>query len=221
MSTTTTLPQAVKALPWDLWIRQVRGIVALEAGRNLLRRRSLFLYILALAPPLLLSLRFVVPTPENAIESIGGLSVLFAVIYRNFFLRLAVFFGCVGLFTRLFRGDVLERTIHYYLLAPVRREVLVVGKYLSGVCTAGLIFGLSTAASFLLMFAPSGAANWNSCSFGGRAWRIWRLTSASPCWPAWATVPSSCWWGCSSATRSFPRRRSWAGNTSTSYCLPY
>ena len=167
MSTTTTLPQAMRALPWGLWIRQIRGIVALEAGRNLLRRRSLFLYILALAPPILLSLRFVVPTPDDAIESIGGLSVLFAVIYRNFFLRLAVFFGCVGLFTRLFRGDVLERTIHYYLLAPVRREVLVVGKYLSGVCTAGLIFGLSTAAAFLLMFAPSGAAQLEQLLFRG------------------------------------------------------
>jgi ABC-type transport system involved in multi-copper enzyme maturation permease subunit len=157
MSWSATLPRAWKAPPWDLWLRQIRGIVALESGRYLFRRRPLFLCLLALAPPLLLSLRFVVPTPEDAIEGIGGLSVLFAGIYRTFFLRLAIFFGCVGLFTRLFRGDVLERTIHYYLLAPVRREVLVVGKYLSGVFTAGLIFGLSTAASFLLMFAPSGA----------------------------------------------------------------
>ena len=43
-----------------------------------------------------------------------------------------IFFGCLGIFMNLFRGEVLDRSLHYYFLAPVRREVLVIGKYLAG-----------------------------------------------------------------------------------------
>ncbi|MFZ0429698.1 MAG: hypothetical protein WAO20_16395 [Acidobacteriota bacterium] len=141
---------------WALWRRQVAGILAIEARRNLLGRRALFVYLLAFAPAALLALRLIVPVPERAIESIGGVSVMYALIFRTFVLRLAVFFGCVGIFTRLIRGDMLERILHYYLLSPVRREVLIAGKYLAGVLSTGLIFGLSTIISYVLLFAPSG-----------------------------------------------------------------
>ncbi len=36
----------------------------------------------------------------------------------------------------LFRGDIVDRSLHFYFLSPVRREVLVVGKYLSGLVTS-------------------------------------------------------------------------------------
>ena len=61
---------------------------------------------------------------------------ILAGIFQIFFLRPAVYFGCVGIFTYLFRGEVVERTLHYYFLSPVRREVLVAGKYLAGLVTA-------------------------------------------------------------------------------------
>ena len=60
-----------------------------------------------------------------------------------------MFFGCVGIFTYLFRGEFVERSLHYYFLAPVRREVLVIAKYLAGCITAIAFFG----GSFLLTFA--------------------------------------------------------------------
>lgn len=141
---------------WALWRRQVAGILSIEARRNLIGRRALFVYLLAFAPVALLAVRLILPVPERAIETIGGVSVLYAVIFRTFVLRLAVFFGCVGIFTRLIRGDMLERILHYYLLTPVRREVLIAGKYLAGVLSTGIIFGTSTVLSYVLLHAPSG-----------------------------------------------------------------
>jgi len=38
-----------------------------------------------------------------------------------------IFFGCAWIFMNLFRGDIVDRSLHYYFLAPVRREVLVCG----------------------------------------------------------------------------------------------
>lgn len=141
---------------WGLWRRQIAGILAIEARRNLVGRRALFVYLLAFAPVALLALRLVVPVPQRAIESIGGVSVMYAIIFRTFVLRLAIFFGCVGIFTRLIRGDMLEQILHYYLLSPVRREVLIAGKYLAGVLSTGLIFGVSTVLSYILLHLPAG-----------------------------------------------------------------
>jgi ABC-type transport system involved in multi-copper enzyme maturation permease subunit len=68
----------------------------------------------------------------------------FAAIFQFFYLRLVIFFGCVGIFTNLFRGEVLDKSLHYYFLAPIRREVLLVGKYASGLLAAVVIFCCST-----------------------------------------------------------------------------
>jgi hypothetical protein len=70
---------------------------------------------------------------------------IYATIFQFFFLRLAIFFGCVGVFTNLFRGELLDRSLHYYLLTPLRREVLVVGKYLAGLIATVVIFTTSAA----------------------------------------------------------------------------
>ncbi len=77
----------------------------------------------------------------------------YAGMFQYFYLRLAIFFGCVGIFMNLFRGEMLDQSLHYYLLAPVRREVLMVGKYLSGLVATILIFGTSTALQLYLMLS--------------------------------------------------------------------
>src|SRR4030095_6991581 len=59
------------------------------------------------------------------------------------------------------------RSLHYYFLAPVRREVLVVGKYLSGLVATVTLFGISTLGSLALLsfgFFPSQSAEF---FFGG------------------------------------------------------
>lgn len=142
----------LKSLPWRFWVRQVRAIVRLELKRNFFSRSSLFIYLLALAPVFLMSLQFFIGID---LEAVGGTSVAFAAMYRAFFLRLVIFFASVGVFMKLFRGDVLERTLHFYFLAPVRREILVAGKYLAGVAMNSILFGVSTIAAYLILFAAT------------------------------------------------------------------
>src|SRR5271165_281064 len=77
--------------------------------------------------------------------SFGQDSYIFAGVFQFFFIRLAVFFGCLGVFMNLFRGEMLDKSLHFYLLAPVRREILVIGKYLAGLLAAGVIFTTSAA----------------------------------------------------------------------------
>ena len=72
-------------------------------------------------------------------------SLNFATVFQFFYLRFAIFFGCVGIFTNLFRAEMLEKSLHFYLLSPIRREVLLLGKYLAGLIATVTIFTLGTA----------------------------------------------------------------------------
>ena len=79
---------------------------------------------------------------------------IFAGIFTYFYLRLAVFFGCLGIFMNLFRGEMLDKTLHFWFLAPARRDVLLAGKYLAGLVTAVTIFTSGAALCFLVMLWP-------------------------------------------------------------------
>ena len=72
--------------------------------------------------------------------NLGEDAVVFAGVFQFFFLRLAIFFGCLGIFMNLFRGEVLDRSLHFYFLAPIRREVLMAGKFLAGLLATCTIF---------------------------------------------------------------------------------
>jgi len=72
--------------------------------------------------------------------------------------RLGVFFGCLGIFARLIRGEMIERSLHFYLLSPVRREVLLLAKYAAGCFSALLLFGVAVLANFALIYVGFGAA---------------------------------------------------------------
>jgi hypothetical protein len=52
-----------------------------------------------------------------------GDRTIFAGVFQYGYLRLAVFFGCPGIFMNLFRGEMLDRTLHCWLLAPERRAI--------------------------------------------------------------------------------------------------
>ena len=65
---------------------------------------------------------------------------IFAGVFQFFYLRLAIFFGCLGIFMNLFRGEMLDKTLHYWFLAPARREVLLAGKYSAGLIASTIIF---------------------------------------------------------------------------------
>jgi hypothetical protein len=78
-------------------------------------------------------------------DSLQQVSLIFATIFQFYFLRLAVFFGCAGIFMNLFRGEMLDKSLHFYLLTPMRREVLLAGKYLAGLIATVVIFTTSAA----------------------------------------------------------------------------
>src|SRR5262249_38051224 len=97
------------------------------------------------------------------IRSYGTLSEdkqIFATVFQFFFLRLAIFFGCVGIFMNLFRGELIDKSLHFYLLAPVRREVLLIGKYLAGLIATTVIFTTSTAVQFWMLLLPYDASQY-------------------------------------------------------------
>jgi hypothetical protein len=90
--------------------------------------------------------------------SLGQDSYVFAGVFQFFFVRLAIFFGCLGIFMNLFRGEMLDKSLHFYLLTPVRREVLMLGKYLAGLLAATVIFSVSTALQLVALLLDFDAA---------------------------------------------------------------
>lgn len=100
--------------------------------------------------------------------------LVFAGVFQYFYLRLAVFFGCLGIFMNLFRGEMLDKTLHFWFLVPARREVLLAGKYLAGLIAAILIFGTGAALCFGMMLWPQDptelASFWNTDGASHFAW---------------------------------------------------
>ena len=137
---------------WSLWTRQTLAIMGLEIRKNFLSRRALLLYLIAGAPLVLLTMLALFPPDADEMANFSEFSQVYAVIYGALILRTLVFFGCAWVFMNLFRGEVVDRSLHYYFLSPVRREVLVVGKYLSGLIATVLLFGITTVGSMLILY---------------------------------------------------------------------
>jgi len=141
-------------LPWSLWLRQIRAIFRLEIKKNFLGKRSFLIYLLALLPIFPLAVLALFTPPGREWKDFNSYSMIYAVFYWGLILRTVVFFGCAWIFMNLFRGDLVDRSLHYYFLSPVRREVLVVGKYLSGLVTSVVLFTATTVIALLLLYFP-------------------------------------------------------------------
>jgi hypothetical protein len=89
---------------------------------------------------------------RNDLDALPQSSQVFAGVFQSYYLRLAIFFGCVGIFVNLFRGEMLDKTLHFYLLTPIRREVLLAGKYVAGLLATVIIFTASTALQWVALF---------------------------------------------------------------------
>ncbi len=143
---------SLRRLPWALWRAQIIAILRLEMKKTFVTRRGTWIYFLAVAPVLLYAFHSFVQLKNGRQGDLGEDTHIFAAVFQFFFLRLAIFFGCVGIFMNLFRGEVVDKSLHYYFLAPLRREVLVVGKFLSGLLAAVVIFGASTLLQFVAIY---------------------------------------------------------------------
>jgi hypothetical protein len=109
--------------------------------------------------------------------------MIFAGIFQYFYLRLAIFFGCLGIFMNLFRGEMSHRTLHFWFLAPARREVLLAGKYAAGLIASAVIFGGGALLTIAAMIWPHDAVEvqsyWNSGGMGHVFW--YAATAALGC----------------------------------------
>lgn len=159
MSTTATptlRTSSTSSSSWQLWVAQILAILRIELKKNLLKKRNIWIYLLAFGPVVVIGLHTLFDSGDPT-----GLSedtTILAGIFQVFYLRLGIFFGCMVLFTWLFRGEIVEKSLHYYFLSPVRREILILGKFLSGAITAFFIFGLAVFLCFTLMYVHFGKA---------------------------------------------------------------
>ncbi|MDX6531458.1 MAG: type transport system permease protein [Blastocatellia bacterium] len=157
MSSTTETIQCKTAVgessSWSLWLRQIGAIMRLEVRRNFFGKRAVLIYLLALMPIGLLSMMAILHPPITW-DDFAQYPWRFSLIYNALILRTVIFFGCAWIFMNLFRGDIVDRSLHYYFLSAVRREILLAGKYLSGLVTSIILFTAVTVLSMLLLFFP-------------------------------------------------------------------
>lgn len=144
--------------PWQLWSSQILVLLRNELRRNLFTRRRIGIYLLALIPVLMVLAHTLYDTEGKGSAQLENDTQVLAGIVQLYYFRLGIFFACMAIFTWLFRGEMVERTLHYQFLVPVRREVLVLGKFLAGAIVAIALFETAVLACFFLMYARFGSA---------------------------------------------------------------
>jgi ABC-type transport system involved in multi-copper enzyme maturation permease subunit len=142
--------------PWGLWWLQARRLVRIEVRRNLFSWRAAWVFFLAFIPTVIILLHTLFQ--RHPVMAIDDDTNVLAGIIQIYYIRLGIFFGCLGIFSRLIRGEMVERSLHFYLLSPVRREVLLLAKFAAGTISVLLLFGSAVIAGFALIYSGFGAA---------------------------------------------------------------
>src|SRR5262245_21083547 len=145
-------------------IEQIGVVAGFEIRKFGGGRKWFFPLLLAVAHVSLVSLCLIF---DPITRSNSQITQVFAVMFQTFMLRLMILFGCALVFAHLYRGDMVTRTIHFYLLTPVRREVLVAGKYLAGLLITSALYGGSVAVTNILIHSAHGSAVAEAHFFGG------------------------------------------------------
>ena len=157
------MSSAIEAVPaktgktmsdWSLWLRQIGAIFRLEIEKNFLGRRAILIYLLAFLPLFPLMILALFTPPGNEWQDFNNYSLIYSGLYNALILRTVVFFGSAWIFMNLFRGEIIDRSLHYYFLSAVRREVLVFGKFISGLVTSMILFTGTTVIAMLLLYFP-------------------------------------------------------------------
>ncbi len=142
--------------PWSLWWLQAQRLARIEVRRNLLSRKAAWVYFLAFVPTVIILIHTLVG--RHSAFGIAEDTNVLAGIIQFYYIRLGIFFGCLGIFSRLIRGEMIERSLHFYLLSPVRREVLLLAKFAAGAMSSVVLFGGAILANFALIYVAFGAA---------------------------------------------------------------
>jgi ABC-type transport system involved in multi-copper enzyme maturation permease subunit len=160
----------VSKTSWQLWREQIYAVARIDLKRNFLSRRALWVYLMALAPVAIFGVGTLVRLKTHSQSTLGMDTHSFAATFQIFYLRFVVFFGCAGVFLNLFHGEVLDKSLHFYFLAPLRREALLAGKYLSGLAAASVIFGLSVVLQFAALYSSYDSGTIEQFLFRSHGW---------------------------------------------------
>ncbi len=142
---------------WKQRVRQARAVVEVEIRKMLGGKRALAVCLLAALPVvvvLLIAANIHAPTLTDARSKFGT-------IYSVAVLGATVFFGCALVFTHLFRGEILRRSLHFYLLAPLRREALTLAKYAAALLVVYTLFGGVTILVHPMFMATLTGGDWS------------------------------------------------------------
>jgi ABC-type transport system involved in multi-copper enzyme maturation permease subunit len=159
----------------NLRLAQIYAVLRLELKKTFFSRRGLWVYILAFSPVVLFGGHSLLMLKRGQPCDFGLDTNIFAGVFQVFYLRLAVFFGCLGIFMNLFRGEVLDKSLHYYFLAPIRREVLMAGKFIAGLLVAVTTFCLSVLLQFAALYAHYDSSTVQEYLFRGHG--LWHLAA--------------------------------------------
>jgi ABC-type transport system involved in multi-copper enzyme maturation permease subunit len=149
---------SLKEQPWQLFASQISILVRTEVRRNLFTRRRIGFHLLAWIPVLFLLAHNIFDRHDIDASQIENDTLVLAGIIQVYYFRLGIFFACMGIFTWLFRGEMVQRTLHYQFLVPVRKEVLVIGKFLAGAIISIALFETAVFACFCLIYSRFGSA---------------------------------------------------------------
>jgi hypothetical protein len=156
MPATSGTMSSLLSQPWGLWWIQARRLTLIELRRNLISWRASWIYFLAFIPTFIIMIHLFFDGHSSS--SMSEDTEILAGIVQLYYVRLGIFFGCLGIFSRLIRGEMVERSLHLYLLSPVRREVLLLAKFAAGAISALSVFVTAIVADFVLMYSGYGAA---------------------------------------------------------------
>jgi ABC-type transport system involved in multi-copper enzyme maturation permease subunit len=138
------------------WVEQLRTVAKVEWLRSLRRRRWIAPCVLAILPNVVMLLPLLSGIERGfGAEELRRLPISYTQFFQTLWLRLIIFFSCVSVFSQLFRSEFLEKTLHHYYLVPIRREAVVLGKYLTMLLATVILFSTSTASTYFLFFWPS------------------------------------------------------------------
>lgn len=152
----TIVPAGAGAAPGGSLLRrrlaQAAVMFRIEVGQQLRGLGPLGLAILALLPSLPWTIAWVLRAAFGEGWSLADTVGRFAIGFQGFVLPMVLFFACVVVFAGVARRDVRQRTRHHYLLCPVRREVLLAGRFAAGVAVAFAFLGAGTVLAYALAY---------------------------------------------------------------------
>ena len=138
------------------WLPQLRAVARVELQKYRRDRRWMAPGVLAILPNLVMLAPVLLGMPDRGFGGLRRVPITYAAFFQDLWLRFMIFFSCVAVFSQLFRGELLQKTLHHYYLVPIRREAVVVGKYLTALMSIVLLFSIATASTYFLFFWPSG-----------------------------------------------------------------